>query len=56
VSTSGYQLLGERAQFDVCVLGAPFEYVECGVGADTVDIHQHALCLFDDGALVGDFG
>jgi hypothetical protein len=27
-----------------------------GVGADAVDLHQHALCLFDDGSVVGDFG
>jgi hypothetical protein len=33
-----------------------FEYVECGVGADAVDVHQHALCLFDGGSVVGDFG
>jgi hypothetical protein len=49
-------VLGERAQFDVCVLGAPCEYVECGVGADAVDLHQHAFGLFDGGPVVGDFG
>jgi hypothetical protein len=52
----GYQLLGERAQSDVCALGAPFEYVERGVGADALDVHQHALCLLDGGSVVGDFG
>ena len=51
----GYQLLGERAQFDVCALGAPFEYVEGG-GGRCRRLHQHALCLFDDGSVVGDFG
>jgi hypothetical protein len=37
---------------------APWERhlsVECGVGTDAVDVHQHALCLFDGRSVVGDF-
>jgi hypothetical protein len=37
-------------------LGALLQYVEGGVGIDLIDIHQDAPGLFDDGAVVGDFG
>ena len=43
----GQHLLGERTQFDVAFLGSPPQQVERGVGADAVDVHQHAFCLFD---------
>ena len=37
-------------------MGAPLQNVEGGVGVDAVDVHHGALRLFDDGAVVGDFG
>ena len=51
----GQHLLGERTQFDVAFLGSPPQQVERGVGADAVDVNQHAFCLFDAGSVFGDF-
>jgi hypothetical protein len=47
----GQQLFGNRAQFDVAFLRAPFEEIERSVGVNTIDHHQDALDLFDDGAV-----
>jgi uncharacterized integral membrane protein (TIGR00698 family) len=45
---------GDQAQFDVVALRLPTQELECGVGGDAVDDHEHSLGLFDDRAVLGD--
>lgn len=53
---SGEELLRYVANFDVRFLGTPGEDVECSVGGDAVDEHEHAFGLLDRSAGAVDFG
>ncbi|MCW2521266.1 MAG: hypothetical protein JWR46_3885 [Mycobacterium sp.] len=44
---------GDEAQLHVVLLGLPPQEVEGAVFVDALDEHEHALGLFDGGALLG---
>ena len=52
----GQHLVGQHAQLDVGLLGAPLQQFERRFVADPVDQHQHALGLLDRRAVLGDLG
>jgi hypothetical protein len=49
-------LLGEQSELDIAVLRSKAQQFEGSVGVHAVDEHEHALGLFDDGAVFDHLG